>query len=144
MKILIIDRLKELMAEEKLNQVKLAAKTGIKQNTISAWLRGKKEPNVTSLWLLADYFNVDIDYLVGRKKFQKITAAANNNRQSAQKHILQRVFTHWALRRLHFGEEYSIIQLLANFSGVFLDSPGVEGDLISVPQRTCDIKANLN
>lgn len=69
MKILIIDRLKELMAEEKLNQVKLAAKTGIKQNTISAWLRGKKEPNVTSLWLLADYFNVDIDYLVGRKKF---------------------------------------------------------------------------
>jgi len=69
MQILIVDRLKELMAEEKLNQVKLAEKTGIKQNTISAWLRGKKEPNVTSLWLLADYFNVDIDYLVGRKNF---------------------------------------------------------------------------
>lgn len=69
MKILIIDRLKELMAEEKLNQVRLAEKTGIKQNTISAWLRGKKEPSVTSLWLLADYFNVDIDYLVGRKNF---------------------------------------------------------------------------
>lgn len=69
MKILVVDRLKELMAEEKLNQVKLAEKIGVKQNTISAWLLGKKEPSITSLWLLADYFNVDIDYIVGRKKF---------------------------------------------------------------------------
>lgn len=69
MKILIVDRLKELMKEEKLNQVKLADKIGVKQNTISAWLLGKKEPSITSLWLLADYFNVDIDYIVGRKNF---------------------------------------------------------------------------
>lgn len=27
----------------------------------------KKEPSIRSLWLLADYFNVDIDYIVGRK-----------------------------------------------------------------------------
>lgn len=44
-------------------------KTGIKQNTISAWLLEKKEPSIRSLWLLADYFNVDIDYLVGRKDY---------------------------------------------------------------------------
>lgn len=69
MKILVVDRLKELMKEEKLNQVKLAEKIGVKQNTISAWLLGKKEPSITSLWLLADFFNVDIDYIVGRKNF---------------------------------------------------------------------------
>lgn len=69
MEILVVDRIKELMKEEKLNQVKLAEKIGVKQNTISAWLLGKKEPSITSLWLLADYFNVDIDYIVGRKKF---------------------------------------------------------------------------
>ena len=62
-------RIKELMKENNLNQVGLAAKTGIKQNTISAWLLEKKEPSIRSLWLLADYFNVDIDYLVGRKDF---------------------------------------------------------------------------
>lgn len=66
MKILIAERIRELMKEEGLNQVKLADKIGVKQNTISAWLLEKKEPCITSLWLLADYFNVSIDYLIGR------------------------------------------------------------------------------
>ncbi len=67
MKIIVAERLKELMKEENLTQVALAAKIGVKQNTISAWLLEKKEPSIRSLWLLADYFNVDIDYIVGRK-----------------------------------------------------------------------------
>ena len=67
MEILLAERLKELMKEQGLNQVKLAEKVGLKQNTISAWLLKKKEPSITSLWLLADYFNVDIDFLIGRK-----------------------------------------------------------------------------
>ncbi len=69
MKIIVAERIKELMQQHNLNQVKLAEKTGIRQNTISAWLLKKKEPSVTSLWLLADYFDVDIDYLVGRKDY---------------------------------------------------------------------------
>ncbi len=67
MKILVAERIKELMNEQGLNQVRLAEKIGVKQNTISSWLCYKKEPSITSLWLLADYFNVEIDYLVGRK-----------------------------------------------------------------------------
>ncbi len=66
MKIIISERIKSLMKEESLNQVSLANKIGVKQNTISAWLLKKKEPCITSLWLLADYFDVSIDYLVGR------------------------------------------------------------------------------
>ena len=62
-------RIKELMKENSLTQVALAEKVGIRQNTISAWLLGKKEPSIRSMWLLADYFNVDIDYLVGRKDY---------------------------------------------------------------------------
>ena len=69
MKILVVERIKELMNEQNLNQVQLAEKIGVKQNTISAWLLGKNEPSITSLWLLADYFNVDIDYIVGRKDY---------------------------------------------------------------------------
>ena len=60
---------RELMKENSLTQVALAAATGLRQNTVSAWLLGKKEPSIRSLWLLADYFNVDIDYLVGRKDY---------------------------------------------------------------------------
>lgn len=69
MKIIVAQRIKELMQENGLNQVQLAEKIGLKQNTISAWLLGKKEPCITSLWALADYFDVDIDYLVGRKNY---------------------------------------------------------------------------
>ncbi len=69
MEILIAERIKTLMQEHNLNQVKLAEKIGVKQNTISAWLLKKKEPCIASLWLLADYFKVDIDYLIGRKEY---------------------------------------------------------------------------
>ena len=69
MEIIVAERIRELMQVEGLNQTKLAEKLGVKQNTISAWLLGRKEPSIRSLWLLADYFDVEIDYLVGRKKY---------------------------------------------------------------------------
>ena len=67
MQIIFAERLRELMKEQGLNQVKLAERVGIKQNTVSAWLLKKKEPSLTSLWLVADYFGVETDYLIGRK-----------------------------------------------------------------------------
>ena len=67
MNVIVAERIGELMKEQGLNQVRLAQLIGVKQNTISAWLLKKKEPSIRSLWLLADYFDVEIDYLVGRK-----------------------------------------------------------------------------
>lgn len=67
MHIIFAERLRELMKEQGLNQVKLAERVGVKQNTVSAWLLKKKEPSLTSLWLVADYFGVETDYLIERK-----------------------------------------------------------------------------
>ncbi len=67
MKIIVAERIRKLMQCEGLNQTQLAEKIGLKQNTISAWLAEKNEPSISSLWALADYFNTDIDYIVGRK-----------------------------------------------------------------------------
>ena len=67
MHIIFAERLRELMNEQGLNQVKLAERVGVKQNPVSAWLLKKKEPSLTSLWLVADYFGVETDYLIGRK-----------------------------------------------------------------------------
>jgi len=66
LEIIVVKRIKKLMDEYGLNQVKLAEKVGVKQNTISSWLSGKKEPSIRSLWLLADFFEVSTDYLIGR------------------------------------------------------------------------------
>ena len=46
MQIIFAERLRELMKEQGLNQVKLAERVGVKQNTVSAWLLKKKEPSL--------------------------------------------------------------------------------------------------
>ena len=66
MKIAVDERIRGLMKENGLSQVALAKKIGVKQNTVSAWVRGRKEPCIENLWRLADYFGVSVDYLVGR------------------------------------------------------------------------------
>ena len=68
-KILVIDRIRDLLATERISQYALAKRTGISQSAISNWLNGKKEPSIDSLWRLADFFSVSVDYLIGRKDY---------------------------------------------------------------------------
>ena len=63
----IMENLKKLMEKNNVNQPKLSCDICISQSAISDWLNGKKEPSISSLWLLADYFNVSVDELIGRK-----------------------------------------------------------------------------
>ena len=62
----IAENLRQLMKDSGLNQVQLAKEIGVAQSAVSTWLSGKKEPGITSLWLLADYFNCNVDELIGR------------------------------------------------------------------------------
>lgn len=68
MNILIIQRINELLKADKLNQSGLANGIGVNQSTVCNWLNGKKEPSIESLWKLADFFDVSVDYLIGRKE----------------------------------------------------------------------------
>lgn len=68
MKVILSERLSYLMKIEKLSQSELARKIDISQSAVCNWLNGKKEPSIESLWRLADYFDVTVDYLIGREK----------------------------------------------------------------------------
>ena len=68
MEVSIIQRINELLKSEGLNQSKLANGIGVNQSTVCNWLNGKKEPSIESLWKLADFFDVSVDYLIGRKE----------------------------------------------------------------------------
>lgn len=68
LEVTLAQNLRQLMKECDINQVKLSKEIGVAQSAISAWLNEKKEPSITSLWLLADYFDCSIDVLVGREK----------------------------------------------------------------------------
>ena len=59
-------RLKELREKRNISQVKLAMDLGLNQNSISRYENGAREADYKTLILLADYFNVSIDYLLER------------------------------------------------------------------------------
>ena len=57
--------LKELRIEKGVGQVELAKAINVSKGVISLWENGLREPGMNSLILLAKYFSVTIDYLVG-------------------------------------------------------------------------------
>ncbi|MBQ9976146.1 MAG: helix-turn-helix transcriptional regulator [Clostridia bacterium] len=59
-------RLKEIRKSRGLSQLKLAIDLNTTQNTISRYETGEREPGITELIKIADYFNVSIDYLLER------------------------------------------------------------------------------
>ena len=65
MKNLIMD----LSEDADMRQNDLANAVGIDQRTISNYETGKTYPDSFALIKLADYFNVSIDYLVGRTDY---------------------------------------------------------------------------
>ena len=59
-------RLKELRKARGISQLKLAMDLSTNQNTISRYETGEREPGITELIALADYFGVSVDYLLMR------------------------------------------------------------------------------
>ena len=60
------ERLIQLKTERKLLQKDIAKDTGIALRTYQYYECGEREPTLSTLITLADYFNVSLDYLVGR------------------------------------------------------------------------------
>lgn len=65
-------RLKELRQNKKISQLKLSLDLNMNQNTISRYETGEREADYKTLIKIADYFNVSIDYLLGRTNNPKI------------------------------------------------------------------------
>jgi Predicted transcriptional regulators len=61
----IFERIKELATKQKISLQKVAEDLGLSTNYIYN-LRYSKTPNADKLALIADYFNVSVDYLLGR------------------------------------------------------------------------------
>jgi len=59
-------RLKELRKERKISQLKLALDLCMNQNTISRYENMERQADYKTLIQFADYFDVSIDYLLGR------------------------------------------------------------------------------
>lgn len=60
------ERLAALRKEKGLSQAELAKLLNMGQSTIAMYERNRRTPDPTTLKRLADFFNVSVDYLLGR------------------------------------------------------------------------------
>ena len=65
-------RLKELRKKKGISQLRLASDLNTTQNTVSRYETGEREPGIDELIKIADYFNVSVDYLIGRTENPKM------------------------------------------------------------------------
>lgn len=57
---------KQLRISSGYTQIEMSQKLGISRSTIGMYETGAREPDFETLEAIADFFNVDIDYLLGR------------------------------------------------------------------------------
>jgi len=67
--------LKEHRENAKLTQTELAKRTGIKQQNISRWEKNTHIPNVMDCIILANFYQISIDFLVG---YENIDGSKNS------------------------------------------------------------------
>ena len=60
------DMLKYLRVREKMSQAELADKLGVSKSTVGMYELGKREPDFETLEAIADLFNVDMNFLLGK------------------------------------------------------------------------------
>ncbi|MBQ3834971.1 MAG: helix-turn-helix transcriptional regulator [Elusimicrobia bacterium] len=60
-------QLKKIMKEKKITQQELADKIGVYQTMVSHWLRGIKNPTLTSLKKIADALEISVSCLIGEE-----------------------------------------------------------------------------
>lgn len=61
-----LTRIRELRLEKELTIKALATELNIKESTLSKYERAEREPSIEALILLSEFFNVSVDYLVGK------------------------------------------------------------------------------
>jgi transcriptional regulator with XRE-family HTH domain len=81
-------RLKELREEASLTQKDIAEALGIDRTTYTKYETGKSEPDFETTSKIADYFNVSVDYLLGKSDIRnpsdEITKAVSDDPELAE------------------------------------------------------------
>lgn len=65
-------RLRKLRERQRRKQYVVSELCGLNRSTIRRYERGEMEPSAEALSAIADYFEVSIDYLLGRTDNQEI------------------------------------------------------------------------
>lgn len=83
------DMLKYLRSRENLSQAELAEKLGVAKSTISMYEVGKREPDFETLEAIADLFNVDMNFLLGKDGSENDRYYLNDETAKAAQEIFE-------------------------------------------------------
>jgi len=72
----------ELLSEKNLSYTALAKELNIPQTTISNWLNRGSKPNIEDLIKICDYFNISLDYIIGRESEDNVIIV--NDKQKSE------------------------------------------------------------
>ena len=67
----LAQRLRELRNDQGISQYKLADALGLSRGLLSNYEQGTREPDYNTLLLLANYYDVSLDYLLGASNVRK-------------------------------------------------------------------------
>lgn len=65
---MLTENLSILVSQTGMTQKDIAKSIGLSQQRFNAYIKGVREPDIETLILLADYFQVSVDYLIGHEK----------------------------------------------------------------------------
>lgn len=69
------ERFRALRQERGLSQMQLSKILKISKSSVNMYERGEREPGIETLELIADTFNVDLDYLIGKSDYPNKSGA---------------------------------------------------------------------
>ena len=94
------DRIMSLLRKKGMTQADLSRATGISTGLISQWKKRMQSPSAEKLKLIADYFNVSTDYLLGNEKKSLIARCKKNEWISNKGSRLYMCIDSWLLETL--------------------------------------------
>ena len=72
------ERLKLLRSEANLSQSELAKVVGTSKSSINMYERGEREPGLDTIEIMAHYFNVDMNYIIGTSDIRLSDSTLDN------------------------------------------------------------------
>lgn len=87
------ERLTELRKETPFNQKDFADKMGLEPSKYNKWENGKTVPDFETVIMLAKYFNVTVDYLVGNSDVRKWENADISEKTGLSEQAIERIKT---------------------------------------------------
>lgn len=82
------DRFRQLRNQKGLSQMELSKLLKISKSSVNMYERGEREPGLETLELIADIFNVDMDYLLGKSDCPNRSASIFSSYSDLPKNII--------------------------------------------------------